>query len=556
MRKIVLCGAAVMNSLLLSAQKNNPWTAQFGVQIDAHRSTLLDAHKNSANSYFTGTLRNNTLEFGLRYEHLTLPLPGHEEERGQGLSHFYAKWQPWHNFDLTAGDFYEQFGSGLVFRSYEDRDLGIDNAVRGARLSYSPYQDWRIKVLGGQVRHHFDRGSRLFRSDRGFLWGADAEVGFRLPSLFPLAFGDVRLGASYLMNHQDEQLLTRRIGQKTYRLVQPLATHTFGARLHSSQGGKWDSDIEVAFKTADPNATNHYTFGMGSALMYSLSYADKGASAYLGLRRSENFDHHAERYAQERALRLNHLLPFTYQQTYSLAALYPYATQPQGEWAVQAEGRYTLPRGTRWGGRYGTKLRFSGSYIAGLTPAQSDTVHRLPHEKRAGTNGVRTKPFGWGSTYFYDATFEVSRKVSSAYSFTALYSHQAYNQWVIEGHMEEGQKMIHSHTFVYDGKHRLSPTLSLRTEAQYLYTRQAEGDWLYALTELSFAPRFVFTLSDQWNVGKTKQHYFMAALAGSFGNHRVQLGFGRTRAGINCSGGVCRYVPATKGWYLSYNATF
>ncbi len=29
-----------------------------------------------------------------------------------------------------------------------------------------------------------------------------------------------------------------------------------------------------------------------------------------------------------------------------------------------------------------------------------------------------------------------------------------------------------------------------------------------------------------------------------------------TRAGFNCSGGVCRYIPATKGLTLSYNYNF
>ena len=31
--------------------------------------------------------------------------------------------------DLTAGYFYEQFGSGLLFRSWEDRALGINNCL-------------------------------------------------------------------------------------------------------------------------------------------------------------------------------------------------------------------------------------------------------------------------------------------------------------------------------------------------------------------------------------------------------------------------------------------
>ena len=40
------------------------------------------------------------------------------------------------------------------------------------------------------------------------------------------------------------------------------------------------------------------------------------------------------------------------------------------------------------------------------------------------------------------------------------------------------------------------------------------------------------------------------------GAHRLQLSYGKTRAGYNCSGGVCRFVPASKGLQASYNFTF
>jgi hypothetical protein len=74
--------------------------------------------------------------------------------------------------------------------------------------------------------------------------------------------------------------------------------------------------------------------------------------------------------------------------------------------------------------------------------------------------------------------------------------------------------------------------------------------------ECSVLPRFIFSVSDQWNAGVTDKHYYMVSAAGMFGNHRLQLSYGRTRRGINCSGGVCRMMPATEGVYLSYNLNF
>ena len=43
------------------------------------------------------------------------------------------------------GNYYEQFGSGLVLRTYEDKGLGVDN-VDGLRLKYSPFNGlWSYK---------------------------------------------------------------------------------------------------------------------------------------------------------------------------------------------------------------------------------------------------------------------------------------------------------------------------------------------------------------------------------------------------------------------------
>ena len=35
---------------------------------------------------------------------------------------------------VTIGNFYDQFGSGMIFRAYEERHLGIDNALDGIRF--------------------------------------------------------------------------------------------------------------------------------------------------------------------------------------------------------------------------------------------------------------------------------------------------------------------------------------------------------------------------------------------------------------------------------------
>ncbi|MDE6178559.1 MAG: hypothetical protein K2F86_05265, partial [Duncaniella sp.] len=51
-------------------------------------------------------------------------------------------------------------------------------------------------------------------------------------------------------------------------------------------------------------------------------------------------------------------------------------------------------------------------------------------------------------------------------------------------------------------------------------------------------------------------HYYMFGLAGNYRSNRLQLSYGRTRAGFDCSGGVCRYVQATRGFRMAYTYNF
>jgi hypothetical protein len=111
--------------------------------------------------------------------------------------------------------------------------------------------------------------------------------------------------------------------------------------------------------------------------------------------------------------------------------------------------------------------------------------------------------------------------------------------------------------------------MTLRAEAQYLHAseytgaqdtngldRVNQGDWLCGIIELSVLPYFMFTLSDMYNSGTTDMHYYKALISYTWKAHFIQFGYGRTRAGRDCSGGVCRDVPASKGFILSYNYNF
>ncbi len=501
------------------------------------------------NSYVSAIIKNNFIEAGARFEELGSPLPGHEATAGRGLPNMYLTGR-FNNVELTLGDFYDQFGSGMIFRTYEERTLGIDNSVRGARIQISPFKGLSFKALAGQQRNYFDRTLKVFNKDRGSIYGSDLELNIdQWVRSMDQSGTRLMLGASFVTKHEQDEDIYVGVGEDRKRLNLPLNIPIMGARLNFQKGG-FSLYGEYGYKYNDPSADNGYIYHDGQAALLSASYSMKGMSMLLQAKRSENFSFRSQRGAQQTALFINHLPAFTQAHTYSLAAIYPYATQPLGEWAFQGEFAYQFKRNTALGGRYGTHIKLNASHVRGLDQKWFSEDPEL----LMGTDGYTSTFFGMGDLYYSDINLEISKKLTPTYSFSFSYLNQISNNKVLQSSASHKPENIYAHIFIYDGKHRLSPKVTLRTELQYLHTKQDQGDWIYGLAELSLLPSFMFTVSEQYNIGETKEHYYMGSVAYTRGSHRFSLAYGKTRAGMNCSGGVCRLIPETQGFYFSYNA--
>ncbi|MBP5340083.1 MAG: hypothetical protein J6Z14_12425 [Prevotella sp.] len=559
-----------------SAQNDNKVTLSGSIHSDVllpQSDSDIGAEKTEdflTNTYVDLRLQHKYVEAGARMEYMEHPLPGFESDfKGWGVPHFYVKGKlQW--AELTAGTFYEEFGSGFILRTYEERSLGLDNSLLGARLLLKPARGTRLKALAGRQRHYWEW-------NKGLVSGADAEVDIDewLPALQQKGTR-LTLGASWVNKREDPDYLEHDAelptekGYKivTYQVQQPKYVNAWDVRA-SLNHGPWNVLAEYAQKSYDPSQANGYIYRRGSTAMLSTSFSQKGLSLLLQAKRSEDMSFKSKRTVLGSSSAINHLPAFTQEHTYALAALYPYATQmADGEWAYQAELGYNFKRKTPLGGKYGMNVKVNYSYVRALDrqplTADADPIGSLATTNMhlAGTTGYTSKFFKWGDqTYYQDLDIQLSRKFSKAFKLDLLYINQRYNKGVIEG---EGG-MVHSNIFIADGKYQFSPKTTLRMEAQYLNTKQDEGDWLFALAELSLAPHWMVTLSDMWNCGNsdpavhkdnTHHHYYQALVTFNTGAHRIQAGYSRTVAGFNCSGGVCRWIPAQRGFTFSYNYSF
>lgn len=499
------------------------------------------------NTYADVSLSSKMLDFGVRLEYLEHPLPGFETDRGfkgWGVANAYGKFHI-KDFELTVGNYYEQFGSGFILRTYEERSLGIDNSLLGGRVVIRPFKGVQLKALAGVQRHYWSYNDALIS-------GADMELS--LNQWFKgLAEKDANLtlGASWVNKHGDDD--AQIPADATHILKMPKNVNSFDVRASFNKGG-FNILAEYAQKDADPSFKNNYIYRKGYVGMLSTSYSKKGMSILLQAKRSDNFSSVSDRTESGSGSAVNHLPAFTEDHTYALAALYPYNTNKNGEWAYQAQFGYNFKRRTALGGKYGMNVKVNFSHVHAIDMNYKSST-ALPDLTPGswGTDGYGSAFWKWGDKTFYqDLNVQVERRIAKGFKLNLMYMNQFYNKTVIEG---EGG-MIHSNIFVADGLFTINPKTKLRVEAQYLTTGEDEGDWIYGLAELSLAPHWMITASDMYNAGETKEHYWQTYLTYNIKSHRIQLGWGRTRAGYNCSGGVCRYIPQTKGFTVSYNYNF
>ena len=504
------------------------------------------------NTYLDLNLFSQYVDAGTRFEWLKYPLPGFEIDfAGWGLPYFYATGK-FNKYKLTVGDFYEQFGNGLIFRTYEDRSLGIDNSLRGARLLCEPYKGIHIKALVGQQR-------RYWTHNESIVWGGDMELNLeQWVKALEASNTFLMFGSSFVSKHEKT---ADSITDPTYRyyLNLPVNVGAYDLRIRL-QKGDYSFLAEYAGKANDPSHDNQYIYKNGKALLLSVAYAKSGISALLQAKRSDNMSFQSKR--TEDALLpsyINRLPAFTMQQTYQLSCLYPYATQPDGEWAFQGVFSYLFKPKTLLGGKYGTRVKLNASHIRnidkqyvveGYDPKNEQTSFQL-----RGTDGYTTSFFTFGKELYYqDIQLSIDKKISNDFKLDLMYMNQTIDMGVVRA--DDAIGVVKTNIFVAEGKSRLSKKTTLRTEIQYLHTRQDEGDWVAGVVELAVLPNLMFTVSDMYNAGKTDIHYYKALVTYTLRAHFIQLGYVRTRAGRDCSGGVCRDVPASRGFTLSYNYYF
>lgn len=557
MKRILLVLTALVAALTASAQ------IQFGekggyMTIGLESNNILyvnDAKlgttypsKFGSNDYLKLDYVNGRFSVGVQGEAYLPALQGYNDLRNNGfdkpkvmLASKYIQWQD-ANYSVMVGDVYDQFGNGLIFRSFEDRQLGINNSIEGGRVTATFGNIVSVKALFGRPRLYssangYSRGWIGSQYARSTVGGADLSVS--LSDIIGSEELMMSIEGSYVNRRErlDRELNGMNYGTDYFpyfELTSP-DLNMYSARLNLDYKG-FTLRGEYAGKGKD--ISSGAVLGKaakGSAVLAELGYNVGGLSVSAQVRRLEMMGTPLSLYGNLGVMgnTLNYLPALTRQHTYMLAALNPCQMNAEGELAVQADVYYTL-RSKQSRQRY---WNFHANYSTAYTLKSYQTA-----------SGKR-------ELLWSDVNVDVERQWNKQWKTTLMFSRQEWNTSHGQGPALPSTTFA-SNIFVGDVMYKINKKFSLRMEAQYLLSNDYEGDWVAGLVEFNVAPHWSVFFSDMYNLGTTKTNYYNGGLSFTHNRTRVQVSYGRNRAGYVCSGGVCRYQPAYTGVNLMLTTSF
>ena len=450
------------------------------------------------------------------------------------------------DLNVEAGYIYDQVGSGIIYRAYEERALAIDNALYGGRLAYDLGTNWKATAFAGKQKNRFETYSTTIK-------GATISGYLKLDSLGKFALSP---GVGVVETTLSDATMDRVVSAVSTYTPQDSISPIYNTRAvtfyNTLSAGKFSWYVETAFKSKgvmfDPLAEKHNWTGQnslgklvnrtGTVLYSTLTYAQRGLGVTVEGKRTENFNYRVDPFVSLNRGALNFLPPMARSNTYALTAYYAPATQEFGEQGVQVDIKYSPSRKMSFGLNYSNIQDLNNTQLYQEVYADFSIKHK---RKWVLTTGVQLQHY------------DVERY---------------YN--------EPGASDVNTVTPFVEFLYKLSRKKSLRFEAQYLNMLKGDhkesphnGSWAYLLMEYNIAPHWSFAISDRFNAvpGETSIvdastgkkeiiHYPRADVFYSTGSTRFGLSYVKQVEGIVCTGGVCRLEPAFSGVRATLSTSF
>lgn len=453
--------------------------------------------------------------------------------------------------DITMGSFYDQFGTGILFRAYEQRQIGIDYAIQGMRLKYNINDKWAIKGFAGNQKGNI---KNRFGFANQVISGLNIEGNLDLGK--DGKFGALQVGASAVNRTLDRETMDRLVATiNTYDLADRFYPkyNVYGGNAYftyTKDNFSWTVEGNLKSKEAIMEDDSKFHLTGGKVLYTSMSWGKGGwnlgnQKASVGLNvQARHVDHFSFRTAPTENL-LNGLVSYlpsmTRQNTYRLLSRYNAPGQAMGEDGIQGEIEFKP--------RKGTQIFFNGSYVQTLA-----------------SNGKLNKATGAmeAEKLFSENYLEVVQKIGKHDKLKLGIQRIVYNQTRYESEPE--YVPVKTITPFGEWLHTLDQGRSLRIEWQYLNTKNDQGSFANLMIEMFVRKNLSIAVADMVNVVPHRYermiiadkvlHYPTFFVGYTEKNTVFTLAFLKQQQGVNCSGGICREEPAFSGVRFTVSSNF
>ena len=428
---------------------------------------------------------------------------------------------------ITAGYFYDQFGSGAAFRAFEDRLIGLDYAVQGVHAKYDISPTWSVRAFTGQQKGILSNDGQ---TDTRFTVSPQVVKGIYTDKFFALEDGlNLSISGGAVNRTLDANTLNLLVSEIN---ALPLAerfqprSNTYvltGGYTLAWKNFSWSGEYNYKTFEALRDPFSSLLYGSdGSVIWTSLSYSTQGLGINAQYKRVDNYQFRSSPNYQLLNGQLTYLPSITRQNVYRLLARYIPVVQNLGENAFQADvlwsptKKLTLNANFSWVNRPDGKHLFEEYYLDMLLKFSKDLKVQL----------------GFQSVFYSQAIYQLNPNAPDVRTFTPF----------------------------TEITYRLTRKQSLRLEAQYLHTRQDLGSFVNALLEYNFAPHWSVSVGDMVNTDPVRTpgtpqeiistdlvHYYNFFVSYQMRSTRFTLNYLKQVQGVNCTGGICRVEPAFSG---------
>ncbi|MDA3884716.1 MAG: DUF6029 family protein [Candidatus Delongbacteria bacterium] len=516
-------------------------TMKFGTGSEwAGDAKDIEIKKQYIQDYISVDASKGNFSLGFRYEAADL------SEHNESLNEITKKYFMYSNNDITitAGDFYGTFGRGLVLDLKEEKADFFDSKITGGKVMYNG-NFLTLQALGGKsyfksINDVVSGVETVCQMDNAILGG---ETVLSLNEIFKMEDYIFSLGGSYLYmkgaDFTDMDLITDEIYASTF-----IEKTEIGGISLSASAFNFDFFNEYAIKNTQRTPSKQ-----GWANYTSLAYSTEGFGITVEFK--DYYQYSANPNATVSAFTPYQGGPeLTIDHSSHLLNSHPHEINPNDEIGY----KFSILTQPLQNVDVSAIFAFASKHNEdSMIPETSDDYLPYIDSWMDGKYNSEKYNLTIGGGYMYDSPLSKDNNSNIIPGETDPDSTSIYTDERITFLGELHYELNENSSLIIAGEYQVVNNTNEIEDKEYndMYVALE-----YAYPEYGYLNISLITTSEEV-VGDSPDSWLgFEAGVNIFDNHKLELFYGRERAGIKCSGGACRQVPEFDGFRMTLISEF